>query len=55
MRKAYESPKAEKMAFDYSDVVVASGHCSMETKLKDAYDPIVRCEDYEYPSFTDHY
>ncbi len=25
MKKTYELPKAEKMAFDYSDVVVASG------------------------------
>ena len=25
MKKSYESPKAEKMAFQYSDVVVASG------------------------------
>ena len=25
MKKAYESPKAEKMEFDYSEVVVASG------------------------------
>lgn len=25
MKKAYESPKAEKMKFDYSDAVVASG------------------------------
>ena len=24
MKKAYETPKVEKMAFDYSDVVVAS-------------------------------
>lgn len=25
MKKTYESPKVEKVAFDYSDVVVASG------------------------------
>ena len=31
MRKAYEAPKAEKMAFDYSDVVVASSvNCTEE-------------------------
>ena len=27
MKKDYESPKAEKMEFDYSEVVVASGQC----------------------------
>lgn len=26
MKKAYESPKAEKTAFNYSDTVVASGN-----------------------------
>ncbi len=30
MKKSYESPKAEKMAFDYSDVVVASGDKCIE-------------------------
>jgi len=25
MKKTYEAPKVEKMAFDYSDAVVASG------------------------------
>ncbi len=30
MRKEYEAPKAEKMAFDYSDVVVASSPSGCE-------------------------
>ena len=28
MKKAYESPKAEQMVFDYAETVVASGTCS---------------------------
>ena len=36
MKKEYESPKAEKMAFEYSDVVVASNtQCKSETRLGD--------------------
>ncbi len=31
MKKTYELPKAEKMAFDYSDVVVASGNQCVNT------------------------
>ena len=36
MKKAYESPKAEKMAFEYSDAVVASSYvgCYNETTYK---------------------
>ena len=33
MKKAYESPKAEKAVFNYSDAVVASGNgCHWEEK-----------------------
>lgn len=28
MKKAYEAPKAEKMEFDYTESVTASGSCS---------------------------
>ena len=31
MKKQYESPKAEKMTFDYAGVVVASSSCTEES------------------------
>ena len=38
MKKAYESPKAEKMAFEYSSTVVASSiiKCKNETHYTDS-------------------
>ena len=33
MKKEYESPKAEKMTFDYSGVVVASAGSCIETSV----------------------
>lgn len=38
MKKAYEFPKAEKMAFDYSDTVVASGpkQCTLVEEVTDS-------------------
>ncbi len=36
MKKAYELPKAEKMVFDYSNAVVASGTgCTLQTVYND--------------------
>lgn len=38
MKKTYEAPKAEKMEFDYSEVVVASGTgCRWEIPMGDGY------------------
>ena len=37
MKKTYEFPKAEKMVFDYSDAVVASGtQCKLEAVMTDS-------------------
>ncbi len=38
MKKAYEFPKAEKMAFDYSDAVVASTvkQCTLVEEVTDS-------------------
>ena len=40
MKKVYESPKAQKMVFNYSEVVVAStgGKCSNQTWSGDTED-----------------
>lgn len=38
MKKTYEAPKAEKMEFDYSEVVVASGTgCKWVIPMGDGY------------------
>ena len=44
MKKAYESPKAEKMTFDYSDAVVASGKCKQHTVFDDDYVAVGYCQ-----------
>lgn len=46
MKKTYESPKAEKMKFDYSDAVVASSiiKCGNETTYKDSNDDDEYCQ-----------
>ena len=43
MKKAYEFPKAEKMAFDYSDVVVASSikQCTLVCETTDSGSAII--------------
>ena len=39
MKKGYETPKAEKMVFNYLETVVASGGCGGDyQKYKDKYD-----------------
>ena len=44
MKKAYESPKAEKMNFDYSETVVASAaKCRNETHYTDGNDQGAYC------------
>ena len=53
MKKTYETPKVEKMAFDYSDVVVASGGCTMDTHLTVEASTIVRCEETEEVKFNE--
>ena len=44
MKKNYESPKAEKMTFDYNDVVVASGKCKQHTVFDDDYVAVGYCQ-----------
>ena len=45
MKKNYESPKAEKMEFNYSETVVASGtKCRNETHYTDGNDQGEYCQ-----------
>ena len=50
MRKTYESPKAEKMDFDYSDAVVASAsiECKNYTLMGDGNATDLHCKETEY-------
>lgn len=44
MKKSYKSPKAEKMEFNYSETVVASGKkCRNETHYTDGNDEGAYC------------
>ncbi len=38
MKKEYEAPKAEKMEFNYSEAVVASGTCDWEKIKTQSYE-----------------
>ncbi|MCR4883478.1 MAG: hypothetical protein K6A68_07910 [Clostridiales bacterium] len=49
MKKAYEAPKAEKMAFAYKESVVASvGQCVMEIsdRYRENYSATEKCREH---------
>ena len=48
MKKNYESPKAEKMEFNYSETVVASGGCGNKHMVGDKF-PEDPCSSTIYP------
>ena len=50
MKKAYVSPEAEKMEFDYSDNVVASGHGHKYRLYTDGY---FGCRETETDTWVD--
>ncbi len=54
MKKAYNSPKAEKMEFEYSDTVVASTTpgCINKTEFSHTNQEAAECTSVKYPTWT---
>ena len=49
MKKEYESPKAEKMEFNYSETVVASNGCGNQHTVTDTFEEGANCSSRVLP------